>query len=188
MSLSSLKSSLKSIAANTLHLGGHFKRRASEDGAWRILMYHRINQPDLLGHQMQPGMYVRPESFEMQMRFLKENYNVVRLQELSEKIGKGEKVTPGTIAITFDDGWLDNYTEAFPTLRKYELPATIFLATKYINSTETFWSDGIPYAIARLRENGVRTLKLSGDFSAELLQATEAVLTSSPQELSLIHI
>jgi peptidoglycan/xylan/chitin deacetylase (PgdA/CDA1 family) len=45
--------------------------------------------------------------------------------------------------ISFDDGWQDNYEHAFPLLKKYQLPACIFLATDYISSREQFWSDRV---------------------------------------------
>jgi len=89
-----------------------------------ILMYHSVNTvaPE------ENRLVVSRDSFERQMRFLKtRRYNVVPLGEIGQLIRHKKKIPPKTIAITFDDGYKDNYTYAFPILKKYNLPATIFV-------------------------------------------------------------
>lgn len=106
-----------------------------------ILMYHRVLNPaDSQRLYVQPGMFVTSNSFSKQIAFLKERFEVVFLEELVKKIVNGEDVG-GLCAITFDDGWLDNYTEAFPVLKKYGVPATIFLATGFIGTDRIFWPE-----------------------------------------------
>ncbi len=89
-----------------------------------VLMYHSVDNNNWYAS-------INPEIFDKQMKYLFDNrYNVVSLNEIIDYI-KGQKDLPDrTVAITFDDGYLDNYQEAFPILKKYQLPATIFLATK----------------------------------------------------------
>jgi len=66
------------------------------------------------------------------MSFLKRrNYNVVRLEDLPELIKKGN-IPYKTIAITFDDGYENNYKEAYPILKEFGLPATIFISPGFI--------------------------------------------------------
>ncbi|HTZ11643.1 MAG TPA: polysaccharide deacetylase family protein [Candidatus Margulisiibacteriota bacterium] len=90
-----------------------------------ILMYHSVNP---VKNPYIRSLIVSPESFRRQMRFLKERrYNVVTLKQLGELIASGGKIPPRTIAITFDDGYRDNYTYAFPVLKEYKIPATIFI-------------------------------------------------------------
>jgi peptidoglycan/xylan/chitin deacetylase (PgdA/CDA1 family) len=73
-------------------------------------------------------LIVSPQAFERQMLFLKEHhYNVAPLETLASLIRDKKKIPPKTIAITFDDGNRDNYTNAFPILKKYGLPATMFI-------------------------------------------------------------
>ena len=94
-----------------------------------VLMYHYINDEE--PHKSRLG--VSPKSFERQMRFLKEhNYNVTSLAELVDLIKYKKKIPCKTAAITFDDGYLDNYINAFPILKKYNLPATIFVVINRI--------------------------------------------------------
>ncbi|MFH1478942.1 MAG: polysaccharide deacetylase family protein [Candidatus Omnitrophota bacterium] len=94
-----------------------------EQYAVPIIMYHNIDQ-----NSASSRLSVSPENFERQMSFLKRNdYNVVELSKISDLIRNNE-VPYKTIAITFDDGYENNYKYAFPILKKYGLPATIFIA------------------------------------------------------------
>lgn len=89
-----------------------------------ILMYHYINDEEPLRSKL--GVSIK--SFERQMRFLKEHkYNVIPLDELVNAIKAGQRLPAKTVCITFDDGYLDNYTNAYPILKKYNLPAAIFV-------------------------------------------------------------
>ncbi len=93
-----------------------------------ILMYHLIDEP-----AKGSSIYVGVDSFERQMEFLKlHRYHVVPLESLAEDIKSGKKIPWKTVAITFDDGTLDNFTNAFPILRKMGFPATIFMITSNI--------------------------------------------------------
>jgi len=95
-----------------------------------IIMYHSV-VPDPDPKNM---LAVSVKSFERQMRFLKERgYNVVTLEALAGMIKNKEKFPRNTVAITFDDGYKDNYTYAFPALKKYGLPATVFIITQEVS-------------------------------------------------------
>lgn len=142
---------LRRVVASALHRSGGLSVLSRRGLPWRVLMYHRITTPEEEGYPLQPGMYVSPQSFAAQMAFLAKRYRVVPLDELVQTLLHGEGVPEKTVAISFDDGWQDNYRHAFPVLRQHKLPATIFLATKYIGSNRTFWSDAIPYALSELR-------------------------------------
>lgn len=89
-----------------------------------ILMYHYVNDEEPLKSKLG----ISPKTFERQMRFLREHkYNILSLDELADLIKNKKKMPPKTVAITFDDGYLDNYTNVFPVLKKYRIPATIFV-------------------------------------------------------------
>lgn len=89
-----------------------------------ILMYHSINPQAIAGRMLT----VSPETFERQMRFLKtRRYKVLPLGELAGLIKDKKKIPAGTLAITLDDGYKDNYIYAFPVLKKYNLPAAVFI-------------------------------------------------------------
>lgn len=89
-----------------------------------ILMYHYVNDEE----PSRSRLGISPATFERQMRFLSEHkYNVIPLEELADLIRNKRKIPPKTAAVTFDDGYLDNYTQAYPILKKYNIPATIFV-------------------------------------------------------------
>jgi peptidoglycan/xylan/chitin deacetylase (PgdA/CDA1 family) len=71
----------------------------------------------------------------------------VSLTELCNTLIKGENIRENTIAITFDDGYKDNYLNAYPILKKYNVTATIFLVTGYIGTGNLFWWDKVSYVI-----------------------------------------
>jgi peptidoglycan/xylan/chitin deacetylase (PgdA/CDA1 family) len=101
-----------------------------------ILLYHRIT--DL---EIDPwDLAVSTDNFEEQLIALKEAYNVISLNELIED-KKNRKLKERSIAITFDDGYKDNYTAAYPILIKHQVPATFFISSAYIESQNEFWWD-----------------------------------------------
>jgi peptidoglycan/xylan/chitin deacetylase (PgdA/CDA1 family) len=83
-----------------------------------------------------------PESsfsdFKKQMTFLANYFRVMTLDELVKK-AKNRNSVSSCVAITFDDGYKDNYEIAFPILKRYSLPATIFLSTGYIGNQRIPW-------------------------------------------------
>lgn len=99
-----------------------------------ILMYHSVNPVE---NPYIKRLIVHPDSFEMQMAFFKRhNYNVVPLTALVEMIARKQAIPARTVAITFDDGYKDNYRYAFPVLKKYNLPATIFVIIDEIGRSD----------------------------------------------------
>jgi peptidoglycan/xylan/chitin deacetylase (PgdA/CDA1 family) len=95
-----------------------------------ILMYHSIDNNDNV-----TKLSVSPKSFARQMEFLsKNNYNVVPLEKVVSYIKKKEKPPQKTIAITLDDGFYNNYQYAYPVLKKYNMPATIFIIVNRVGN------------------------------------------------------
>ncbi len=92
-----------------------------------VIMYHNID------YKKDSALSVTPESFERQMRFLRRSgYNVISIDELASLLKDKKPLKPKTIAITFDDGLENNYLNAYPALKKYKLPATIFVIVNEI--------------------------------------------------------
>lgn len=89
-----------------------------------ILAYHRVY----------PGYHIDPETFEYQIRTLKERFVSLTLNEVVA-FAKGDfNLKKNGFAITFDDGWADNFVYAYPILKKHNVPATIFIPTNFISS------------------------------------------------------
>lgn len=89
-----------------------------------ILMYHFV-LPEI---DSKNKLEVSLNTFERQMRFLKErHYNVIPLESLAQLIKDKKKMPARTIAITFDDTRKVNYTRAFPLIKKFNFPVTMFI-------------------------------------------------------------
>ena len=89
---------------------------------------------------------------------------------------------PLTIAITFDDGYLDNYTFAHPILRKYRLPASLFVATSFIGTNLLMWNDRLAWAVKNTEQKkvvcqiGCREICLSLETQQDKLISLNAIL------------
>lgn len=98
-----------------------------------ILMYHKINPSWKAGGL---GLRVSPKDFEQQLQYLKEhNYNSITLAQLADHYEFDTPLPNHPIVLTFDDGYLDNYTYAFPLLKKYQFIGTIFLVSDLVGKT-----------------------------------------------------
>ncbi|MDM7859640.1 polysaccharide deacetylase family protein [Alteromonas sp. ASW11-36] len=108
-----------------------------------VLMYHRIlPKSDERYHYEEPGMIVTPESFRMHMEEL--HQSGLPIVDLSKWARLPDKDKPdAAIAITFDDGWLDNYEFAFPILAEYHFPATLYVVSDFIGQAAPFWPNRI---------------------------------------------
>jgi peptidoglycan/xylan/chitin deacetylase (PgdA/CDA1 family) len=88
-------------------------------------------------------MYVSPEALAMHLRVLGQHFEVVGLGEWIGRSRAGRSLPDRACAITFDDGWRDNYTFGFPILKQADVPATIFLVADLVGSNYEFWPNGL---------------------------------------------
>jgi len=99
-----------------------------------ILMYHNIGYD-------KGSFFVSPENFTKQMEYIKKNgYAVITLDELVASIKNKKSIQKKKVVITFDDGYKSNYQYAYPVLKKFGFPATIFLITDFIGRNPVFLS------------------------------------------------
>lgn len=105
---------------------------------FHILFYHRVlPRADLFSLRA-----VETSRFEQQIEFVAECFRIVSLPQLVREI-EGGALQPNTVCVTFDDGYRDNYTYAYPILKKYSVPATIFLTTGVLGSQKLLWHDRV---------------------------------------------
>lgn len=131
-----------------------------------ILLYHRVASLD-----RDPwGLAVQPDYFAEQLEVLR-GIGVVRLNEAGPSA-----VSPlargCSVAITFDDGYSDNYTQALPLLEKFEIPATFFVTTGYIGKPIPFWWDELQSIMLDAKISGKIRLQV-GEKSIPLTPDTE---------------
>ena len=124
-----------------LHTAWHAVRR---DGTrLAVLMYHGVVEEPLAPfcwHQLPLAR------FEAQMRFVAQTCRVLPLTEALERMAEGT-LPHRACAITFDDGFLNNRTTAYPVLRDLDLPATIFVVTGKLGTQEVLWPDRLYLAV-----------------------------------------
>ncbi|HET9941474.1 MAG TPA: polysaccharide deacetylase family protein [Candidatus Eisenbacteria bacterium] len=129
-------------------------------GAFLVLLYHRVNRAS--AHFAIER--TETEAFRAQMEHLARHFHVMSLDDLVKRVTAGESLPSRAVAITFDDGYEDNYTDAYPILRKLGLPATVFLATASIGTGKSLWFDRV---LDGFRTARAHSIKLPGGESAE---------------------
>lgn len=98
-----------------------------------ILMYHSVSEQDSGGRHPYFETTTSPRVFAQHMEFLNESgYQTLTLPEAIKYIEAGEQDIERRVVLTFDDGFQDFHTHAFPILEKYHFTATVFLPTRYI--------------------------------------------------------
>jgi peptidoglycan/xylan/chitin deacetylase (PgdA/CDA1 family) len=101
-----------------------------------ILMYHRVAEEDIDPWSLR----VTPEHFAEHLAVLRQHTQPMSLKELAQAHQEG-KICARAVAITFDDGYANNLHQAKPLLEKYQIPATVFVATGYLEKPSEFWWD-----------------------------------------------
>ncbi|MDY6856756.1 MAG: polysaccharide deacetylase family protein [Thermodesulfobacteriota bacterium] len=110
-----------------------------------ILTYHRFSKEN------SSKMVVTEDSFDAQMKYLKENgYHVITLDQLLDFLNLNYQTQKKSVVITIDDGWRSCYEIAFPILKKYGFPATLFIYTDFIGGKKAMsWEQ-----VKEMSENG----------------------------------
>ena len=142
-----VKQAIRRGAAGWYYRSGLYNR--ANRGKVMILMYHRVlSDREVKCRYIQPGMYVLKNTFDKQVEFLKAHYEIISLGELLSR-WKEKVYDSGSryCVITFDDGWRDNYTYAYPVLKKYNVPATIFLVTDLVGTAQWCWPERLCYLL-----------------------------------------
>lgn len=143
-----IKDSLDVLAAR---LGPH-RHSNSAPRLW-VLMYHRIlpRSDDRFARE-EPGMIVTPDSFRQQLRALKQLFEVMRLEDWLDRRQRGLTLPQRACAITFDDGWLDNFEYALPILEQEQVPATLFAVADMIGTKSQFWPNRLTRLLHAMAE------------------------------------
>lgn len=128
-----------------------------------VLNYHRINDPDHAGFDtFKPNVSATPAEFARQMAYIKKNYNVVTCRDLESYLRGESPLPPRAAMVTFDDGYDDNFSRAFPVLVEQNVPAIIFLSTGFMEKSIPFYWDYVAYCFNKTNKTRA-ILPLLGD-------------------------
>jgi glycosyltransferase involved in cell wall biosynthesis/peptidoglycan/xylan/chitin deacetylase (PgdA/CDA1 family) len=119
-----------------------------------IFAFHRILPKDQ--ECFDPEMTTSEEMFSDFLDWVGTSYQVVPLNEILDRQKKDTKLCQPICAITFDDGWHDNYLYAFPQLIRRRLPATVFLPVRFIGTPRRFWQEQLWFCMQAIPD-GQRT-------------------------------
>ena len=137
-----------------------------------VLTYHRIHNGNEDAH-----ISVRLETFRHQMAYSKKKYKVVSLDDLISGLKNGYCLPDDVIAITFDDGWKDNYTNAFQVMKDCGFPGAIFVTASFIGKGYGLTGDEIKTMYRNNVTFGAHTIShksLSGvDYETAILEVDE---------------
>lgn len=128
---------------------GPQKRGPGQQRLW-ILTYHRVLPADDPRHALEePGMVVSPATLANQLDIVGKLFTVTHLGDWLRRRQQGKPLPERACAITFDDGWRDNYEFALPVLRAAEVPATVFVATEMLGTRQQFWPNRLANALMK---------------------------------------
>lgn len=129
--VSSSASVAKSNAQKTVSSSGPVKQPVKTTTRIPVLMYHSIN------YEKGNILRVPKEKFAIQMKWLKDNgYTTLSLDDLYSAVSNQKPIPDKSVVITFDDGYADNYLNAFPIIKQYHFKATVFMITSKIGDAK----------------------------------------------------
>lgn len=177
------------------HIGNIFSRLIKRDfqdtSSFRILLYHSITDQMV---KSDTGEETTPKAlFEEQMRYLKNNkFNLISIKDaLNTLFGKG-RLQPRSICISFDDGFKDNFSNAFEILKKFGIPATLFITLNFIEEHSRDPRFLNKQELAVMKDSGLIDIGLHGKSHHALSrlpkeQLNEEVVTAKKELSSIIN-
>jgi peptidoglycan/xylan/chitin deacetylase (PgdA/CDA1 family) len=116
-----------------------------------IITHHRVG--DAHQSRFDHGVFsATTDQLDAQVKYLKRHYPVICGDELEELVTGKTKLTRLHVSLTFDDGYLDNYTNAFDVLRSNNCPGAFFLVPEYVGTNSVPWWDAIAYLVRNTRK------------------------------------
>jgi peptidoglycan/xylan/chitin deacetylase (PgdA/CDA1 family) len=180
-----MSSAIKAGARLILHRAGGLRlwRYARRRGL-RIVFYHGF-----------PAGEERAALWKRQCAHIRKHYNPISMTKALEYLRSGEPFPPNSLVVTVDDGYRDFFLRAYPVLRAWQIPATVYVVTDFLDGKDWLWVDKVEHAILNTR---LRSLELdpapggSARFSLESAEQRRsavdnvwALLKTEPQRMRL---
>jgi peptidoglycan/xylan/chitin deacetylase (PgdA/CDA1 family) len=143
-----LRARISDVVTQGLYRAGTFavSRRLLRKTSVVILRYHSVcERDDSPLSYIDPGLSVTLDGFDRQMRFLREHYAPVSFEDVVESVTGGRPLPNLAVAVTFDDGYLDNYEYAFPVMQTYGISGAFYITAGCVNMGEPLWTSRLRY-------------------------------------------
>jgi peptidoglycan/xylan/chitin deacetylase (PgdA/CDA1 family) len=115
-------------------------------------MYHRVLSEEETYHSpSQDGIVVKTKTFRKQMEYVVKHLKPISMRDFANHLKKNSPFPHKTCLITFDDGWRDNFLNAYPILKEKRLPSIIFLPTDFIGTNRRFWQEEVTVLLLTIR-------------------------------------
>jgi peptidoglycan/xylan/chitin deacetylase (PgdA/CDA1 family) len=124
-----------------------YRKRVKKEYRSFVLTYHRIRDDKL-----DPNITVMTNSFIRQINYILAHFSIQSVHELINSIQVEKFHEKDLFAITFDDGFKDNYDNAFPIIKQRQIPAMIFPVTKFINNLDEYLNT---HQILEMKQNNI---------------------------------
>ncbi len=125
-----------------------------------ILLYHGVYEHELNGIENYSGKHINKNDFVAQLQLLKnKNYNFLSFEEIVQIIKTGNKFPKKSVALSFDDGFYNNYKIACPILDDFKIPTIFYVCSGLIGKKNLFWVDIIEACINNCKQD-ILDLKL----------------------------
>lgn len=143
----------------------------------RVLCYHRVMEPSRPGREdVENALVTSTPAFERQMEIIAARFVPVNLSEVIAWLNNRVSLPPRAVLVTFDDGWVDTYTDAYPIMKRLGIPGLIFLTADFIGTSTLYWPDfvrGLLKAVGRVdvADSEIRQMKLMSSDQRQALIA-----------------
>jgi peptidoglycan/xylan/chitin deacetylase (PgdA/CDA1 family) len=142
--VSRLSYAAKWLVSHALYYSGALRLwcRSRLRGRVVVLTYHRVLAPAAVAQSWShPGIIVTTDTFDRHVRLLKAHFRLLSADEFVAWMDGRLPIDGPACLITFDDGWRDTCTEAWPVLEDQQAPAVVFLPVRFIGERRMFWQE-----------------------------------------------
>lgn len=114
-----------------------------------VVLYHRVAEPGALG-ELDPDLVdATPGEFDSHMGYLRRHFEPVCIEQVLDAHRSGKALPPASVLVTFDDGYLDNYENAFPILQRHDIRGLFFISTGHVAERRLFWWERLGLLVRR---------------------------------------
>lgn len=123
-----------------------------------ILLYHGVTDSVSTGIENASGKHIHVDAFRDQMQFIKQNCNVLSMDDVVALTENGEAFPPRAVAVTFDDGFKNNHALAAPVLDELQVSATFYITAGIVDTKLMFWVDDLEDCLNLSQAEDIRIL------------------------------